>query len=169
MSQFRLEQQSDLNGFLPTGDPERLPGVGLGIEVGGAGERVSGGLDAPEPRQCERRDLLLGHVPSQDIPVAVVGEQMVGMQIVPAVTARERLVVSPDRLPPLDEVRQLRPDLGIDPHPVLWQDADMFAEPVRFDGDVALQRLGNLVQDRACPSAGVSPRSGQAACGRVRS
>jgi len=40
------------------------------------------------------------------------------------------------------------PHLGIDPHPVLGQDADMFAEPVRLDGHIALQQLGDLVQHR---------------------
>jgi len=33
--------------------------------------------------------------------------------------------------------------------PIFGQDANVLAEPIRLDGDVALQRLGNLVQHRA--------------------
>lgn len=54
----------------------------------------------------------------------------------------------PYHLAALHADRQFRPHLGIDPHPVLGQDADVFAEPVRLDGDVALQRLGDLAQYR---------------------
>jgi hypothetical protein len=51
--QFRLEQQPDLHGRLAAGGPERLPGEGLGMEVGGPGERGAGGLHAPESREGE--------------------------------------------------------------------------------------------------------------------
>jgi hypothetical protein len=70
----RLEQQPDLDRFLATHNPERLPGRGLGVEVGGASECLASGLDPPEPRQGEGLDVILGHVLDQDIPVPVGGE-----------------------------------------------------------------------------------------------
>ena len=48
----RLESRSrgTIDGFSIISGVERLPGVGLGVEVDGAGECLAGGLDAPEPR-----------------------------------------------------------------------------------------------------------------------
>jgi len=75
--QFRFEQQPDLHGRLAAGDPERLPGEGLGMEVGGPGESVAGGLHAPEAREGEGLDPALGRVQRQRVPVPVVREQVV--------------------------------------------------------------------------------------------
>ena len=44
-AQFRLEEQADLDRGLAAHDPERLPAVGLGLEVCGVGESVAAGLD----------------------------------------------------------------------------------------------------------------------------
>ncbi len=48
--QFQLEEESDLDGLLAAGDAKRLSGVGLGVEVGGAGESPAEGIDPPGPR-----------------------------------------------------------------------------------------------------------------------
>ena len=79
----------------------------------------------------------------------MVGEQVVRMQFVLGNPSLERLVRGPDRLAALHVSRQLRPHLGIDPHPVLRQDVDVLAEPVGLNGDVPLQRLGDFGQYRA--------------------
>ncbi len=47
------------------------------MEVRGPGEGPARGLDAPELREDEGLDLVLGRVPGQDIPVPVVREQVV--------------------------------------------------------------------------------------------
>ena len=57
----------------------------------------------------------------------------------------------PNRFATLNEARQLCPHLGIDPHLVLGQDADVLTQPIGLDRDIALQRLGDLVQHRAPP------------------
>jgi hypothetical protein len=46
-------------------------------------------------------------------------------------------------------VSRSAPGAARDPHAVFGQHTDMLAQPVRLDADVALQRLGDLVQDRA--------------------
>ena len=74
---------------------------------------------------------------------------MVWVQFILRNTPGEGLVRRPDRLAALHTTGQLRPHLGINPHPVFGQDADAFAEPRGLNGDVALQRLGNFIQDRA--------------------
>src|SRR5574344_1583726 len=61
---------------------------------------------------------------------------------------RQLFVAERPVMRPRDEARQLRPHLRVDAYPVLRQDADMLAEPVRLDGDIALQRLGDLIQYR---------------------
>ncbi len=57
--------------------------------------------------------------------------------------------LGPNRFATLNEARQLCPHLGIDPHLVLGQDADVLTQPIGLDRDIALQRLGDLVQHRA--------------------
>jgi hypothetical protein len=57
--QFRFEEQAHLDRFLTAGDPEGLPGVALGVKVGGAGEGASRRLDPAEPNS-PMKSLLLG-------------------------------------------------------------------------------------------------------------
>ncbi len=52
--QFRFEEQRHLDRFLTAGDPEGLPCVALGVEVG-----ASRRLDPAEPREREGLDLAL--------------------------------------------------------------------------------------------------------------
>ncbi len=67
----------------------------------------------------------------------MIGQQVVGVQVVLGDAPGEGLVIGSDRFPPLNKARQFGPDLGIDLHSVLGQDADMLAKPVGLDGDVA--------------------------------
>ena len=50
-----------------------------------------------------------------------------------------------NRFPAFHVARHLRLHFRVGPHAVFGQHADMLAQPVRLDGDVALQRLGDLV------------------------
>ena len=59
----------------PSGNPP-------GIEAPGAHEDLSRRLDAPEPGQGEGFHAALGRVVCQDLPVAVVGQQMKRVQLV---------------------------------------------------------------------------------------
>ena len=56
----------------------------------------------------------------------------------------EGLIVRPHRFSAFDVARHLRPHFRVDPYAVFGQDADVLAQPVRLDGDVALQRIGDL-------------------------
>ena len=55
----------------------------------------------------------------------MVGEQVAGVQFVLGCPSVKFLVRRPDRIAALDEVRDLRPHLGINTHPVFGQDADV--------------------------------------------
>jgi hypothetical protein len=105
------------------------------------------GLNLPEPGERKRRDPILGRVPREHVPVAVICQQVVETQRVLRNTPVKGLVHGPDLLAALDEARDLRPDFRVDPDAVLGHDPDVFAEPVGLDRNVALQRLGDLIQD----------------------
>ena len=47
--EFRLEQQPDLDGLLPTGNAEGIVRIRPGVEIDGKRETGAGGLDATEP------------------------------------------------------------------------------------------------------------------------
>jgi hypothetical protein len=104
---------------LTAGDPEGLPGVALGVEVGGAGEGASRRLDPAEPREREGLDLALFGIAGQHIPVAVTGEQVQGVQAVPRNPPGEALIVRPHRFPAFDMARHLRPRFRVDPKSLL--------------------------------------------------
>ena len=76
--QFRLKNQPYAQGFLSPGDAEGLPGIGSSVEVLLAEEVFSGGLDLPEPGQREGCHAVFLLVVRQQIPVSVIGEQVVG-------------------------------------------------------------------------------------------
>jgi hypothetical protein len=73
---------------------------------------------------------------------------MVRVQFVLGNASVKGLIRRPDCLAAFHATCQLRPHVRIYPHSIFRQDPDMLAEPVGFDGDVALQRLGDLVQHR---------------------
>ncbi len=58
----------------------------------------------------------------------MVVEQVVGVQFVLGFASGEGLVSRPDRLAAINATRKLRPHGGIDPHPVIGKDADVFAD-----------------------------------------
>ena len=47
--EFRLEQQPDLDGLLPTGNAAGIVRIRPGVEIDGKRETGAGGLDATEP------------------------------------------------------------------------------------------------------------------------
>ena len=75
---YRLER----DWLLAARDPEPLLGVAPGIEALGAHEGLSRRLDAPEPGQGEGFHAAFGRVVRQELPVAVVGQQMKRVQLV---------------------------------------------------------------------------------------
>ena len=80
--QFRLKKEPDIQRFLAAGNSEGLPGVSLGVEVDGAGKCIAGGFDLPEPRESECLDAILAEIQGEQIPVSMIGQQVVGVQFV---------------------------------------------------------------------------------------
>jgi hypothetical protein len=134
-----LEQEPDSDGLLSPSDPEGVLRVCLGIEIRPGREPGARWLDLAKPGECKRRDSLLGRVPREHVPVAVIRQQVVGAQCVLRDTPVKGLVRDPDLLAALDEARNLRPDLGIDSDAVLRHDPHVLAQPVWLDSDVARQ------------------------------
>ena len=139
-------------GFSPPVIPKAFFAYAFGSKSCRGREPGAHGLDVPKPGQRKRRDTLLGRVPREHVPVAVIRQQVVGAQCVLRDTPVKGLVRDPDLLAAFDEARDLRPDFRIDPDAVLGHDPDMFspaaiARRTALDRDVALQRLGDLIQD----------------------
>ena len=96
--QFRLKEEPDLQGFLPAGDPESVPGILFGVEVNGAGKYVADGFDPLKPREGECLDAILDEVEGEQVPVPVIGQQVIGMQFVLGAPPGEGMIVSPERM-----------------------------------------------------------------------